>query len=235
MAAIGDLHCFEGGTDMFRYAFAELNEKADALAICGDLTYRGRMSEIDVFVAELAEVQIPVYCVLGNHDYHEMNHHRFHDLLEDAGVAVLDGDSCVQEIRGHTVGFTGTKGFAGGFERRALTDFGEELWRRFYKEVHTEAEKIVDGLKRLDTDLRVAILHYAPILETLTGEDPQIYPFLGSSVLAAAVDQGGADLVLHGHSHFGGAQGLTPGGVVVRNVSYSLVVGAYALFELDWS
>ena len=228
------MHCHEGGVEVFRDAFADVNAHADVLVLCGDLTYRGRIAEIEVVVEELAEVLVPIVTVLGNHDYHEKNQKRFHDLLEDAGIQVLDGESTVLDIRGHRVGFTGTKGFAGGFERRALTDFGEDLWRRFFMEAQREGEKVRYGLTQLDSELKIVILHYAPITDTLTGEDPQIYPFLGGSELATAVDDEGADLVLHGHAHFGREAGFTPGGVPVRNVSHSLLNQAYRLFELDW-
>jgi Icc-related predicted phosphoesterase len=234
LAAVGDLHCQEAGMEVFRYAFADVNQRADVLVLCGDLTYRGRMAEIDVVIEELAEVRIPVVAVLGNHDYHEKNQRRFHDRLEEVGVTVLDGDSCTFDVRGHTVGFTGTKGFAGGFGRRALTDFGEDLWRQFYREARREGDKIRDGLRVLDTELKIVILHYSPIIDTLTGEDPQIYPFLGASELAAAIDEGGANLVLHGHAHFGREFGVTAAGVLVHNVSHSLLCQAYRLFELEW-
>lgn len=234
IAAVGDLHCHEGGVELFRYALEDVNEHADVLALCGDLTYRGRMAEIEVVVEELAEVRIPVVTVLGNHDYHEKNQRHFHDFLEDAGVSVLDGDTIVLPVRGHTVGFTGTKGFAGGFGGRALTDFGEDLWRQFYWEARREADKVRGGLDQLTTDLKIVVFHYSPVIDTLTGENPQIYPFLGGSELAEAVDERGADLVLHGHAHFGREAGTTPGGVPVRNVSHSLLSQAYRLFELDW-
>ncbi len=234
IAAVGDLHCHEGGAEVFRYALADINTRADVLVLCGDLTYRGRIAEIEAVIEELAEVMVPVIAVLGNHAYHEKNQRRFHDLLEDAGIQVLDGESTVLDIRGHSVGFTGTKGFAGGFGRRALTDFGEDLWRRFFKAARHEGEKIRHGLAQLDSELKIVVLHYAPVTDTLTGEDPQIYPFLGGSELGAAIDDGGADLALHGHAHFGREAGFTPGGVPVRNVSHSLVNQAYRLFEVDW-
>src|ERR671923_222530 len=46
----------------------------------------------------------------------------------------------------------------------------------------------------------------------------EIYPFLGSYLLAEAIDVAGADLVIHGHAHGGKEHGVTPGGVPVRNV-----------------
>ena len=40
------------------------------------------------------------------------------------------------------------------------------------------------------------------------------------------------DLALHGHAHFGCEQGVTPGGVRVRNVAQPVIRKAYALYEL---
>jgi Icc-related predicted phosphoesterase len=234
LAAIGDLHCSVESTGSFRYSFEDLNVLADALVLCGDLTRRGKMSEIEVVVENLAEVRIPTMAVLGNHDYHEKNHHRFREFLNDAGVTVLDGDTVEIEINGHTAGLTGTKGFAGGFGLRSLPDFGEEIWRLFYQGMQAEAEKVRLGLRSLTSDLKIAVLHYSPVVETLTGEDPQVYPFLGSSALAEAIDDGAADLAIHSHAHFGQQFGMTPGGVPVRNVSEPLLEKAYRLFDLPW-
>jgi len=234
LAAVGDLHCSETSAGSYRYTFEDLNLRADALALCGDLTSRGKMAEIEVVLENLAEVRIPVVAVLGNHDYHEQNNHRFHDRLEAAGVTVLDGDSITLNINGRVIGFAGVKGFAGGFGPRALPDFGEEIWRSFYRETLREADKLRGALMSLKAGLKVAMLHYSPVLSTLTGEDPQIYAFMGSSELAKAIDEGGANLALHSHAHFGQEMGMTPGGVPVYNVSEPLLGRSYAIFELEF-
>lgn len=232
IAAVGDLHCYEETVDFFRYPFGELNQKADSLFLCGDLTRRGKMQEIEILISELAEVTIPTFAVMGNHDYHEKNQLRFVATLEQAGVTVLDGNYCVLKVRNFTVGITGTKGFAGGFGLRALPDFGEELWRQIYRETMKEANKITNALKRLKTDVKILLLHYAPILTTITGEDPQIYAFLGSSELAKAADEGGANLILHSHAHYGQLKGQTPGGTPVRNVALPLIGQTYKIFHV---
>jgi hypothetical protein len=59
----------------------------------------------------------------------------------------------------------------------------------------------------------------------------RLYPFLGSYLLAQAVDRAGADLVLHGHAHRGQEQGVTPGGVRVRNVAQHVIRRPYKLFS----
>ncbi|HWH13505.1 MAG TPA: hypothetical protein VNT51_02085, partial [Miltoncostaeaceae bacterium] len=57
-------------------------------------------------------------------------------------------------------------------------------------------------------------------------------PFLGSHLLADAVDATGAQLVLHGHAHLGAPEGLTPGGVAVRNVARPVIRRPFALLSL---
>jgi Icc-related predicted phosphoesterase len=64
----------------------------------------------------------------------------------------------------------------------------------------------------------------------LQGERLEIYPFLGSYLLAEAVDHGGADLVIHGHAHNGSEKGVTPGGIPVRNVAQPLIRRAYTVY-----
>lgn len=86
-------------------------------------------------------------------------------------------------------------------------------------------------LSTLDTTVRIALMHYAPIRDTLMGEPAEICPFLGSYLLAEAVDRSGADLAVHGHAHRGREQGSTPGGVHVRDVAQTVIRQAFAVFE----
>jgi len=46
-----------------------VNERADVLLLCGDLTDYGLPQEARVLVKELSVVRVPVLAVLGNHDY----------------------------------------------------------------------------------------------------------------------------------------------------------------------
>ena len=84
-----------------------------------------------------------------------------------------------------------------------------------------------------DAATRVVLFHYSPVKDTVVGERPEIYPFLGSYLLARAVDEVGADLVVHGHAHGGSEQGVTPGGIRVRNVAQPLIKRAYRVFSLE--
>ena len=62
------------------------------------------------------------------------------------------------------------------------------------------------------------------------GRAAEIYPFLGSYLLAEAIDRAGADLVLHGHAHRGTEKGVTAGGIRVRNVAQPVIKAGYKVY-----
>jgi Icc-related predicted phosphoesterase len=128
------------------------------------------------------------------------------------------------------VGVAGTKGFGGGFAGACGGDFGEAEMKAFVRHTRSLAESLGKQLASLDADLRVALLHYSPVEATLQGERLEIYPFLGSYLLAEAVDRAGADLVVHGHAHAGSEKGLTAGGIRVRNVAQPVIKRAYNVY-----
>lgn len=232
LAAAGDLHCRADSVGLFSPWLVKLNTEADVLLLAGDLTNWGEKDEAEVLAAELACLRIPVLCVLGNHDYHNEQPETVRETLEAAGAIVLEKESMVVEVRGETMGVVGTKGFAGGFGQACIAPFGEPEIKMFLRETYACAEAIETGLRTLETDFRVVLLHYSPIPETLKGESVGVYPFLGSSILGEPVDAHGADLVLHGHAHKGTEHGATPGGIPVRNCSIPVIGQPYALYEL---
>ena len=233
LAAIGDLHVTEQSQNRYRELFAEISEKADVLALCGDLTNFGKLTEAEILAEDLRHCSIPMVGVLGNHDYECGVPGEVARILEQAGVTMLGEQATV--IDG--VGFAGAKGFIGGFGRGELGAFGEDAIKVFVDESREEARKLENGLRSLRTDRAVAVLHYAPIPETVEGEPLEIYPFLGSSRLANAVDRfDNVKSVVHGHAHRGAYSGRTPGGVPVFNCAQFVVEAAfgrkYALLEV---
>lgn len=92
-------------------------------------------------------------------------------------------------------------------------------------------------MSQLRAGKRVVVLHYSPIVTTVKGENPEIYPFLGTSRLAEVIDRHGADLVVHGHAHHGTIDGRTTAGVPVHNVAITLLQaqqppGAFRIFDI---
>ncbi len=220
LAAISDLHYGKGSQGSLKPLFSEISEAADILLICGDLTDYGLPEEALILASDInSAMKIPVVAVLGNHDYESGKHTEVCDVLTQAGMTILDGDSV--EIRG--VGFAGVKGFAGGFGRGALGFWGEPAIKAFVQEALDEALKLESALARLRTAHRIAVLHYAPIRGTVEGEPPVIFPFLGCSRLEEPINRYPVTAVFHGHAHNGTYEGQTSTGIPVYNVSHGLI------------
>jgi Icc-related predicted phosphoesterase len=232
VAAVGDIHIGLDGAGTLRPLLAALPEEADVLLLAGDLTRHGDPAEAEVLAGELDGLGVPVVSVLGNHDHHSGCPEKVAAELEDVGVNILEGNAVALELDGVTLGVAGTKGFGGGFTGACGTEFGEEEMKAFMRHSRHLAEALEAALAALDTDLRVALLHYSPVDGTLEGEPLEIYPFLGSSLLAEAIDRAGADFAFHGHAHAGAESGTTPGGVPVDNVAYPVIRRPYRLRNL---
>ncbi|MEV0144503.1 MULTISPECIES: metallophosphoesterase [unclassified Nonomuraea] len=233
IAAVGDIHLGEDVRGEYRKRLEGIEERADVLMLAGDLTRHGTLEEGRVVADELRDLPVPVVAVLGNHDYHSDLQHEIAGELRDAGVTVLDDDGAVLECGGTRLGIVGGKGFGGGFAGKCASEFGEREIKDFVGHTRLIAESWKLALKEMQADRRVLLSHYSPIKETLEGEPLEIYPFLGSYLLAEAVDTAGADLVLHGHAHKGTEKGLTPGGIRVRNVALPVLGKAYAVYCLE--
>jgi Icc-related predicted phosphoesterase len=232
LAAVGDLHLSSDTAEIWAGALADVSEAADLLLLAGDLTQGGERVEGEELARVLRAVRIPTVAVLGNHDYEGERTHSLVSALEESGVRVLQGASRVFDLRGVRVGVVGTKGFGGGFAGACGSEFGEPEMKLFIRHTRFEAERLEKQLAAIDADVRIALLHYAPIPETVEGERLEIYPFLGSYLLGEAVDRAGADLVLHGHAHAGSEKGATPAGIRVRNVAQPVIQRAYKIYCL---
>jgi Icc-related predicted phosphoesterase len=237
LAAVGDIHC---GADLTRSLvplFAAMNEAADVILLCGDLTQFGLSSEAEGVVQELksAGVRKPVVAVLGNHDFEAGKQETIKEILLKAGVHVLDGHSI--ELEG--VGFAGTKGFCGGFGSVALQAWGEGLIKDFVRGSMEEAMKLESALAKIEGKEKVVLLHYSPILSTVRDEPPQVHAFLGSSHLEPPIDRFAAAVVFHGHAHHGNLRGWTQGKTPVYNAAMPLLEKAhpgrppFVLVEVD--
>ncbi|HEX8585945.1 MAG TPA: metallophosphoesterase [Allosphingosinicella sp.] len=233
VAAIGDLHVTETCHNRYAELFKEMSDAAHVIALAGDLTNFGKVAEAEILAEDLRHCTVPVVAVLGNHDVEAGETDEVVKILQAAGVTVLDEQAAVI----HGVGFAGVKGFLGGFGRGELGAFGEDAVKVFVDESRNEARKLENALRSLRTERVMAVLHYAPIRETVEGEPLEIFPFLGSSRLANAIDRfDNVKVAIHGHAHRGTYSGRTPGGVPVFNVAQFVVqpeLGRpYALLEL---
>ena len=232
LAAIADIHCTKKADDSIRNLLSAMAHEADILLFGGDLCDEGLPEEAEILAREIAILKVPVVAVLGNHDFEAAKSAEIVEILSNVGVHVLDGKSC--EI--HGIGFAGVKGFAGGFNERALQPWGEPTIKAFVHEAVEEALKLESGLAGLRTPHRIALLHYSPIVETVVGEPPEIFPFLGSSRLEDPLNRYSVSAVFHGHAHRGSPEGFTKTGVRVFNVAKSVLQSTsrpFKIFEID--
>jgi Icc-related predicted phosphoesterase len=232
IAAAGDVHCHDGNREQIAAAFASLAGRADLLLLAGDLTTHGEPEQGAILADACRALDVPIFAVLGNHDWHVDRAPELIAMLEEAGITVLERSHATPCVAGVEIGVVGAKGFVGGFPGSHLPDFGEPLMREVYAETTRDVEAIDRGLKAVShCPMRVVLLHYAPTEQTLVGEPQTIWTMLGSDRLAAPIAEHEPDLVLHGHAHAGRFEGAI-GSVPVYNVSVPVIERDFWVFEV---
>jgi Icc-related predicted phosphoesterase len=233
VAATADVHCSHEREREVRAALDGVAEAADLLLLAGDLTTLGEPDQAALLGEICAELGVPTFAVLGNHDWHAGRHEQVSAELVARGVQVLEGTHTCSTLAGQKVGIAGVKGFVGGFAGHShLADFGEPALRELYLVAGEEARALDRGLREIALcPLRIAVLHYSPTADTLLGEPDGIWAFLGSDRLAAPIAEHEPDLVVHGHAHAGSFAGAIAS-VPVYNVSMAVLKQGYAVFEL---
>jgi Icc-related predicted phosphoesterase len=219
IAAVGDLHPHEASYGRYLELFGKIAQHTDVLLLCGDLTNTGDPSEAMKLADGLRHISVPVLAVTGNHDHEMGKQAELKEILKRSGVIFIEDEP----FRLGQVGFVGVKGFGGGFDQYMLGSFGEEAVKKFVDEAIKECLKLENALKVVETEKIVVALHYSPVAETVRGEHPEIYPFLGCSRLAEVVDRFNVEAVFHGHAHHGALRGQTKKGIPVYNCTFELM------------
>ena len=233
IAAAGDIHCSESTCEHIGRSFARHEADVDLFLLAGDLTTHGEPEQAQILVDAVRTLETPVVAVLGNHDFHTGQQREMAEVLRGGGIHVLHRSHATFDVDGVSVGVVGTKGFVGGFPGTALPDFGEPMLRELYAETTREVEAIDAGFREIAScDVRVLLLHYAPIMDTLVGEPEGIWTFLGSHRLGGPVAEHRPDIVLHGHAHSGSFEGRI-GAVPVYNVALHVINRDFWVFELE--
>jgi uncharacterized protein len=233
IAAAGDMHCQPSRAEEARTAFAALAGDADLLLLAGDLTTHGQPEQAQVLADACRDLDLPIYAVWGNHDWHCDQVDAIQPILEDAGITVLERETAIVCVNDVEIGLVGLKGFVGGFPGSHLPDFGEPLLRTVYAETTKDVEALDDGLKTIaHCPFRIVLMHYAPSTTTLIGEPETIWTMLGNDRVAAPIAQHEPDMVLHGHAHAGTFEGAI-GDVPVYNVSVPVLGKDFWVFELS--
>jgi uncharacterized protein len=232
-AAAGDIHADDANRDDLARAFRDVDGTVDLVLLAGDLTTYGKPEQAALLAEICRPLEVPVFAVLGNHDWHCNQVPEIMALLSGAGVRMLDRNWAIEDVEGTSIGIVGVKGFVGGFPDSQLPDFGEPLLRQVYAETTAEVDALQAGLEAVSgSDYRIVLLHYSPTATTLDREPRGIWPFLGTDRLGEPIAEHKPDVVLHGHTHAGTFEGSV-GSVPVFNVAVPVLGRDFFLFELD--
>jgi Icc-related predicted phosphoesterase len=232
IAAAGDIHCDEDRREAVADAFARVAGEADLVLLAGDLTAHGEPAEAQVLADVVRGFPLPVVAILGNHDWHSDRADEIVEVLVDAGVVMLERSSTILIVDGTSVGVAGVKGFVGGFGS-TWANFGEPLFRQAYAETTADVEALDAALRAIaGCEVRVALLHYAPIPDTLVGEPERIWLVLGAERLARPLVTHRPHLVLHGHAHHGTFAAMLED-IPVHNVAVHVMGRDFWVFELE--
>jgi len=233
IAAGGDLH-FAPATKVAGLE-AEMRaaaSAADLVLLAGDLTSHGHPSEAAMLAEACADVGVPVVCVLGNHDRTFDEGRAVAAALRGSGAILLDPGSHVIEVNGHRVGIAGLTGTGGGFYGSRGRTGGD---RTAHRAAGAAAAELDEALRAIGhCSVRIVLMHYSPTVDTLVGEQPRLWPALGSERLAEPIHRHRPSIVVHAHAHEGSARGEV-GGVPVVNVSASVLGRPVALFDVAGS
>jgi Icc-related predicted phosphoesterase len=130
VGAVADVHYGRETGSQLRAMFEHVAKRIDVLLLAGDLTDFGQPEEAAALTRDLTVLSgLPIIAILGNHDFEIGKDQEITSILRDAGIHVLDGDTC--EVRG--IGFVGVKGFGGGFGRGTLEPWGETAVKDFVR------------------------------------------------------------------------------------------------------
>lgn len=235
IAATADLHVrVRDDVANLREAFRDIEHEADLLLIAGDLTEMGLVAEMEMIAEVLAEIAIPVFVTLGNHDRRGMRRSALKNVLRSVGAIVLEGSGAVVALQNGTrVGIAGVTGTGGGFSATG-EDFGRgsRFSRAVMVKSRRESARLRKTMKELtaeNPDVLIMMSHFAPTTSTL-GEEPVLkYWMLGNALLGKTIDEFNPNLVIHGHAHLGNETGATEAGTPVLNVALPIVGGIRVL------
>jgi len=196
IAAIGDIHS-PRFFDFYVKAVEDLHEKPDLFFLLGDIIYRGKVEEYPkVYNVLFGKITCPIIACFGNEEFGPET--RLVIENQNSDIKFLDDESLVLEIEGKSIGIVGSIGSLDRptfWQRNNIPD----IYDIYKKRVET-VEKL---LSELEADMKILLIHYAPTYKILEGENPRIYPELGSKAYERVIAEQKPDLVITGHSHRG--------------------------------
>ncbi|WP_236698201.1 metallophosphoesterase family protein [Pyrodictium occultum] len=170
--------------------------RAGILIWAGDMVDRGRVSALEA-VVEASRRSCPsarIVAVFGNEEYMD----REEEFIRRYPSVVWLNDTYIvveEDIKLAIYGSRGVLDRPTRWQRRHIPGI-EAIYRH-------RAERAAAALRELrgKADKVILVTHYAPTRLTLEGEDPRIWPELGSTIMERVVLETAPDLAIHGHAH----------------------------------
>src|SRR3954470_3999154 len=88
VAAAGDVHADASRRADLEAAFTNLRGRADVVLLAGDLTTHGQPEEVQVLADAAQLAELPLFAVLGNHDWHSDRAAEVAAVMEEAGATM---------------------------------------------------------------------------------------------------------------------------------------------------
>jgi len=196
LAAVSDAH-LPKYLNLFRKAVDSFDfSKVDVLILAGDMVLKGRIEEYGTGLSTIrSKYKGRIYAVFGNEEYQEQED-ELRSKYEE--IVWLNDELKILEVKGVTLGMVGSRGVIDRpttWQARNIPNIS-----LIYSE---RVEKIRDllSLAKRESDYVVLVSHYAVICDTLRGEKPKIWAYLGSTRVKKVVKQVKPDVVIHGHAH----------------------------------
>ena len=211
IAATGDIHLPKGYEDFLK-AVDTMKAEPDLFLIAGDIVHHGDVNEFDKFYNIIfGKFECPVVVCFGNTELPKFRE-EVKAIYKD--IRFLDDEAWSVNVGGTDVGIFGT---TGSLEKATQWQTANiPNIQNLYKSRVKLAEH---GLRKMNTKLKILLMHYAPTFKTLDGENPNYFSTLGSREYENVIATQKPSMVIHGHSHNGINKAVVEG-VPVFNAAF---------------
>lgn len=184
----------------------------DLVLIAGDLMDKGNVSGYKQLINCLMKYfdLSKVIACPGNEDYDEV----VNKLVSSSEIKWLIDDEVVLNLGSIKVRIFGSRGAIDRpttWQRKHISNI-DEIYR-------LRVDKVRKFVEKLCNEFKILLLHYAPTVKTLEGEDPKIWPYLARREIEKYL-QNNSCIVIHGHAHNSNKRCVVIGKSIVLNVSF---------------
>ena len=196
VASVSDSHVPKY-LDLFKKAVESFDfANVDFFVLAGDMILKGRIGEYSTVLEIIrSKYKGPLYAVFGNEEYQEQEE-KLIRLYRD--VVWLNDSLEIVKFKGFSVGIVGSRGVLDKptfWQAKHIPEV-----RKIYSERVEKLRNLLRAAKQ-SCDFTLLVLHYAVVCDTLKGENPKIWPYLGSKRVRRIIEELKPNAVIHGHSH----------------------------------